>query len=68
MKKNDQLITTELINLFNKLIDYNKNERIWTAMESLAKMLDQIELRIAEIEKIVGISKTNSNESKEENL
>jgi hypothetical protein len=56
MKNKDQFVTTDLINLFNKLIDYNEDEKIWTAMESLAKKIDQIELRIAQIEEKVGIS------------
>jgi len=56
MKNKDQFVTTGLINLFNKLIDYNEDEKIWTAMESLAKKIDQIELRIAQIEEKVGIS------------
>jgi len=61
MKNKDQFVTTDLINLFNKLIDYNEDEKIWTAMESLAKKIDQIELRIAQIEEKVGIS-NNLNE------
>ncbi|TFE65535.1 hypothetical protein A7Q09_02905 [Methylacidiphilum sp. Yel] len=61
MKNKDQFVTTDLINLFNKLIDYNEDEKIWTAMESLAKKIDQIELRIAQIEEKVGIP-TISNE------
>jgi|GEM_PF-5811970 len=56
MKNKDQFVTTDLINLFNKLIDYNEDVKIWTAMESLAKKIDQIELRIAQIEEKVGIS------------
>ncbi|CAI9085158.1 hypothetical protein A7K93_09155 [Candidatus Methylacidiphilum fumarolicum] len=61
MKNNDQFVAIDLINLFNKLIDYNEDEKIWAAIESLAKKIDQIEWRIAQIEKKIGISKINSN-------